>query len=170
MSRAAFKPTPNLRARVKALAAVGVPQDDIATIIGCSAKTLRKHLRHELDTGTAEATAMIARTLFELVNAGNVGAQIFWAKTRGRDRTSAVGEESPATNDDQAPSSRRSIVIMPDNRREPETTEWAIGVWNEAEALVKEKAERKEREAQRYRFRRAKSMSKAAGAPAPSEE
>ena len=64
------------------MAGLGVPQHDIATIIGCAPKTLRKRCRDELDRGVAEANATISGSLFGAAKGGNVTAQIFWLKTR----------------------------------------------------------------------------------------
>ena len=61
-------------------------QDDIAKIVGCAPKTLRKRFREELDRGVAEANAMVAGYLFNSAKQGNVTAQIFWLKTRGGGR------------------------------------------------------------------------------------
>ena len=84
MARDPFKPTDELRAKVRQLSAMGLPQDDIARLIECSPKTLRKHFRRELDLGNAEVNAMVAGFLFQNAKAGNVAAQIFWLKTRAR--------------------------------------------------------------------------------------
>ena len=64
MARKTFPVTDAMRERVRRLSGVGVPQDDIANIIGCDAKTLRKHFRYELDRGAAEADAAVASYLF----------------------------------------------------------------------------------------------------------
>jgi hypothetical protein len=45
-------------------------------------KTLRKHFRHELDLGMAEANGEIVDSLFANAKKGNVAAQIYLAKTR----------------------------------------------------------------------------------------
>ena len=66
------------------LSGVGVPQDEIAKLIGCTAKTLRKHFRRDLDQGAAEANAVVAGYLFQAAKEGNVTAMIFWLKTRAR--------------------------------------------------------------------------------------
>ena len=66
MARQAFAVNEAVRERVRHLAGVGVRQDDIARIIGCAPKTLRKRLRHDLDRGVAEANA-IAGYLFAAV-------------------------------------------------------------------------------------------------------
>jgi|SRR6516225_9077512 len=82
MARKAFLATDEMRQQVQSYAACGTPQEDIAKLIGCDAKTLRKHFRNELDLGMAEATAAMCGYLFATAAAGNVTAQIFWMKTR----------------------------------------------------------------------------------------
>jgi hypothetical protein len=77
MARTTFAVDDALRERVRYLAGVGVRQDDIARIIGCAPKTLRKRLRDELDRGVAEANATIAGYLFAAAKAGNIAAIIF---------------------------------------------------------------------------------------------
>ena len=46
------------------MAAFGVPEANIARVVGIDAKTLRKHYRDELDTGQTKATAKVAESLF----------------------------------------------------------------------------------------------------------
>src|SRR4051812_13124568 len=82
MARKAFVADEATREKVRYLAGLGLPQDDIAKIIGCAPKTLRKRFRDELDRGVAEANAMICGYLFAAAKAGNTTAQIFWLKTR----------------------------------------------------------------------------------------
>src|SRR5450755_4415722 len=96
MARAQFRPNEELRAKVRQLSAFGVSQDDVAKIVECSPKTLRKHFRRELDRGAAEANAAIAGYLFQNAKEGNVAAQIFWLKTRARWKTTPDIEEVPA--------------------------------------------------------------------------
>ena len=82
MARPTFVVNEALREKVRHLAGLGVPQDDIAKIVGCAPKTLRKRFRVELDRGVAEANAMISGSLFTADKAGNITAMIFWLKTR----------------------------------------------------------------------------------------
>jgi len=119
MARKAFAVNDAMRERVRHLAGIGVRQDDIARIVGCSAKTLRTRLRDELDRGIAEANATVAGYLFALAKAGNIAAIIFWLKTRAhwRERT-AADEAAPAA--DGAPHSE--ILVLPDNCRDHELT------------------------------------------------
>jgi hypothetical protein len=51
MARTAFVVTEALRDKVRHLAGLGVPQDDIARLLGCAPKTLRKRFRAEVDRG-----------------------------------------------------------------------------------------------------------------------
>src|SRR5882762_3298353 len=83
MARQAFAVNEAVRERVRHLAGVGVRQDDIARIIGCAPKTLRKRLRDELDRGVAEANATISGYLFAAAKAGNIAAIIFLAEDQG---------------------------------------------------------------------------------------
>ena len=79
-----FDPTDEQRRIVRALAAVGVPQQSISNHLEIDAKTLRKHLRRELDGGMLEANVKVAQTLFSMATVDrNVAACIFWMKARG---------------------------------------------------------------------------------------
>jgi DNA-directed RNA polymerase specialized sigma24 family protein len=60
MARKAFAVNDAVREKVRHLAGIGLRQEDIAKIIGCSPKTLRKRLRDELDRGVAEANATVS--------------------------------------------------------------------------------------------------------------
>jgi hypothetical protein len=66
------------------MAAYGIPEIDIARVVGVDPKTLRKHYRDELDMGETKANAQVAGFLFNAARTGNVTAQIFWLKTRAR--------------------------------------------------------------------------------------
>jgi hypothetical protein len=68
------------------MAAYGVPELDVARVLGIDPKTLRKHYRDELDTGHIKATAKVAEFLFKKATTEGtqaVTAAIFWLKTRG---------------------------------------------------------------------------------------
>src|SRR3954462_1750667 len=66
------------------MAAYGIPEPNIARVVGVDPKTLRKHYRDELDMGETKANAQVAGFLFNSARTGNVTAQIFWLKTRAR--------------------------------------------------------------------------------------
>jgi len=78
----AHKPDNSTRKKVESLCAVGIPQEDIALVLGIDAKTLRKHYRKELDEAMTKANAAVAGKLYSSAMAGDVRAQIFWCKTR----------------------------------------------------------------------------------------
>ncbi len=90
MGRRAHQPDPAKRRQVEAMAAYGIPEPDIARVVGVDPKTLRKHYREELDLGETKANAQIAGFLFNAARNGNVTAQIFWLKTRARWRETPV--------------------------------------------------------------------------------
>jgi hypothetical protein len=86
MAHPSHRPNPGERRQVEALTAYGVPEADIARVIGIDPKTLRKHYRDELDTGSIKATARVAEFLFRKATTEGhqcVSAAIFWMKTRG---------------------------------------------------------------------------------------
>src|ERR1700719_33188 len=120
MARKAFAVNDAVRERVRYLAGVGVRQDDIARIIGCAPKTLRKRCRDDLDRGVAEANAMVSGSLFAAAKGGNVTAQIFWLKTRAHWRENAARSDAASVSD--AEGSSPVVLVLPDNSRDPELT------------------------------------------------
>src|SRR6516162_2049749 len=74
MARKPFAVNDAMREKVRHLAGLGVPQDDIARIVRCSPKTLRKRCRDDLDCGAAEANALVAGYLFGRAKAGDIAA------------------------------------------------------------------------------------------------
>ena len=95
MGRPSHKPDAGVRRQVEAMAAYGVPEADIARVIGIDAKTLRKHYPAELDTGHIKANSKVAESLFRKATGEgpqSVTAAIFWLKTRGRWKETLVNE------------------------------------------------------------------------------
>ena len=119
MARKAFVVNEAVREKVRHLAGLGVRQDDIARIVRCSPKTLRKRCRDDLDCGIAEANAIVSGSLFAAAKGGNVTAQIFWLKTRAQWRENAA--RSDAASGD-AEGSSPVVLVLPDNSRDPELT------------------------------------------------
>ena len=122
MARKAFVVTDAMREKVRYLAGVGVRQDDIAKIVGCAPKTLRKRLRDELDRGVAEANATISGSLFAAAKAGNIAAIIFWLKTRANWRERAA-PDAPILETRTESHRSNLVLVLPDNSRDPELTE-----------------------------------------------
>jgi hypothetical protein len=80
---AAFIATPEQRKTVRAMAAFGIPQMEIANVVGISDRTLRKVFRDELDKAATEANAKVAEVCFRMATSGTVpAATFFWLKTR----------------------------------------------------------------------------------------
>lgn len=78
------EPNDTTRKLARALSAVGVTHEDIASKLDISADTLVKYYRKDLDDGRVDANSAVARGLFEQAKAGNTAAAIFWLKTRAR--------------------------------------------------------------------------------------
>jgi hypothetical protein len=100
MGRPAFAPSAEQRKQVETMAGYGIPEEDIALVLGIDPKTLRKHFRLELDTGHVKANTRVAESLYlqavgapaqydaegRLVRSEQariLGAGIWWEKTRG---------------------------------------------------------------------------------------
>jgi hypothetical protein len=95
MGRPAHSPDLQTRRQVEALAGYGVPEAEIAGVIGIDAKTLRKHYRQELDHGHTKANARVAENLFRKATGEGreaVTAAIFWLKTRAGWKETSVHE------------------------------------------------------------------------------
>jgi hypothetical protein len=91
------EPTDRERKTVESLSAFGIPQEEIAKVVGIDPKTLRLHYRAELDTAEARANAKVGEFLFTAASgaalkpkggeaaathADCIRAAIFWLKTR----------------------------------------------------------------------------------------
>ena len=124
MARKPFVVNDAIREKVRHLAGLGVPQDDIARIVQCSPKTLRKRCRDDLDCGAAEANAIVSGCLFAAAKGGNITAQIFWLKSRARWRERDASDHRAADGDAEANS--RVVLVLPDNGRDSDLVGVAI--------------------------------------------
>jgi hypothetical protein len=95
MGRRAHKTDSTVQRQVEAMAGFGVPEADIAGVIGTDPKTLRKHYRPELDHGHIKANVRVAENLYRKATGEgreSVIAAIFWLKTRAGWRETSVHE------------------------------------------------------------------------------
>lgn len=107
------QPTEESRRQVSAMVAFGIPQDKIAVIIGCSAPTLRKYYRHEIDIADAKAQSMVAKFLFSAAtgealrtgatHADCIRSAMFWMKTRAGWKETATHELTGRDGQDLIP-------------------------------------------------------------------
>jgi hypothetical protein len=123
MARTAFRATDEMRDKVRSLAGRGVRQEDIAAMIGCDPKTMRKHFPDQLDRGMAEANANVAGALYEKAIGGDTPAAIFWMKARAHWREREPERPIPNSDDEQKP---HTVIVLPDNNRDHELTEELI--------------------------------------------
>jgi hypothetical protein len=90
VGRPAFEPTREQRNTVAMLSGFGIPQEGICQLVKhdgvpISKQTLNNYFRADLDRGTHEANTKVAGALFKAaIEQNNVGAMIFWLKTRAR--------------------------------------------------------------------------------------
>ena len=84
--RPAFVPSAEERKQVEALSGYGLPQEQIAILIGggIHIDTLREHFSMELMSGKAKANGQIGKTLFQKALAGDTAAAIWWSKSQMR--------------------------------------------------------------------------------------
>ncbi len=119
MPRPSHKPDPELRRQVEALAGFGIPEADMAGLIGIDPKTLRKHYRQELDRGHTKANARVAENLFRKASGDgrvSVTAAIFWLKARARWKETTLNEHTGLDGKPiaQVTEVRRIIVSAPE--------------------------------------------------------
>ena len=77
------------------MSAYGIPEADVAQVIGIDPKTLRKHYRRELDTGGTKANSKVAEHLYRKATSDgpqSVTAAIFWLKTRASWKETVIQE------------------------------------------------------------------------------
>ena len=88
-----YEPTDKDRTTIEVMVAGGIPQENIARVIGIDKKTMYKYYREELDTSADKANAAIAKTLFQQAKDGNTSAAIWWTKARmgWKDKTEFSG-------------------------------------------------------------------------------
>lgn len=123
MPRPAHAPNNEGRRLVTALAGYGAPESHIASRVGITEKTLRKHYRRELDEGLREANTLVAQSLFKKATdpkggQSSVTAAIWWEKTRAG-KSDKVALEHTGKDGASLPGPVNPVVVfrIPDNGR-----------------------------------------------------
>jgi hypothetical protein len=98
--RPEYVPTDKDRAFVRAMSMAGAQHERMAEVIGITAKTLRKHFRHELDYGRDQANANVVANLYRQATKDDpkaITAAIYWTKAqmgwREASRTEITGAD-----------------------------------------------------------------------------
>jgi hypothetical protein len=122
MGRPRHEPDAYHRRQVETLAGYGIPETEIAGLIGIDPKTLRRHYRQELDHGHTKANAKVAENLYRKATGEGreaVTAAIFWLKARARWKETNVNEIAgvPGQPLKQVHEIRR-IIVSPAEREE----------------------------------------------------
>jgi hypothetical protein len=115
---ARFCPTDEQRRTVEEMVSYGIPQVDIARVVGIDDDTLRKYFREEIDTGAARSNARVAAFLFEQATgqrgegSAAVTSAIFCSKTRMRWKESVVNEHAGKIGVGQATPEERAAAAV----------------------------------------------------------
>ncbi len=83
--RPSHVPTDETRNLVESLSGFGIPQEEIACLVGIDPKTLRYHYADQIELGGIKATAKVAQNLFTMAckpTREGLSAAIFWLKVR----------------------------------------------------------------------------------------
>ena len=118
--RPPYEPTERDRAQVKALAAMGATMFEISLVMQLSEPTIRKHFHLEITTGSIEANAKVAQSLFRQATHAekpNVTAGIFWLKSRA-----GWNDGSRAPSDYEPPG--KKAVAQEEAKTAAAGTEW----------------------------------------------
>lgn len=94
-------PDDKTRKTVESMSSYGIPQEDIAKVIGIDSKTLRLHYRYELDTAEVKANAMVAQRLYQKCMNDDTSSLIFWLKTRAGWKETVKNENQMLNKDGQ---------------------------------------------------------------------
>ena len=78
------QPTEKTKKLVESTSGYGLPQEQIAVLVGIDEKTLRKHYREQLDKGKAIANSTVAQTLYNKAVSGDTTSLIWWTKAQMR--------------------------------------------------------------------------------------
>ena len=125
-------PTDETRTLVESLSGFGIPQTEIARLVGIDPKTLRCHYSDQRELGTIKATAKVAQNLFGLAckpTREGLSAAIFWLKVRagwseyapGSRAEEPLGKKEAAERDALAasPCSTSVVNVASASAREP---------------------------------------------------
>ena len=76
-------PTKDSREVVEFLAAAGLNETQIGYVLGVGKSCVSRRYRDEINRGLPKSIAKMAQSLYKQGIEGNVGAAIFWLKSRG---------------------------------------------------------------------------------------
>ena len=98
--------------KVRLLARAGTKYEVIALLMGCCEKTLRNRFPDELAEAKEAGAALIGATLFEKAIGGDLGAIVWWEKTRCGMRDISRHEHTGA---DGAPIELKNLGALSDD-------------------------------------------------------
>jgi hypothetical protein len=108
-------PTDKTKEQVLSASGLGLPQLQIAALLGISDVTLRKHYEKELAVGKATASANVAKSLYNKALSGDTTAAIWWTKAQmgwGETNTTRL-----ANGDGSNLEGLEMVFVKPDDNR-----------------------------------------------------
>ena len=98
VGRPGYEPTEQIREIVQGMALAGIQPKRIAEIIKVCEDTLYKHFASEIDGVKERLLGKAAKTVYDLLGEGNLGAACFVLKTQGKpygwtERTEVTGKD-----------------------------------------------------------------------------
>ncbi len=108
-------PTDKNHHMVEAMAAVGTPSEDMATMLGISKDTLERHYMDNIKAGRVKANLQIGRKIHAQALEGDTALLIWWSKTRMR--WSAAKDEAPTNPGDTGDIT--VVIERGDHRKKP---------------------------------------------------
>src|SRR5580693_2839656 len=93
-------PHAEIRSRISHMAAVGLPNHQIAFIIGIGLKTLQRFYTADIELAVAKANLEVLEALFQLAKSRkNPSVTMFWAKSRCGFQATTTRPEKPPKYD-----------------------------------------------------------------------
>jgi hypothetical protein len=116
-----YEPSDANRNQVRMMSAVGITQADIASFLGISVNSVRRHFEEELRLGGIQANMQVGGNLFKMATGSpevksTIAAAIWWTKARmGWKDTSRIENTGPDGTPIQH--EHQVMIVLPDNGR-----------------------------------------------------
>ena len=104
-------PRPEVANEIGMMAAIGIPHNRMARILGVSTETMHKYYKDDLDLGADKASAVVGGKIFEAAKKGEPWACTLWAVRRMGWKETNVNEHSGAVTITEI----KRTIVSPDD-------------------------------------------------------
>lgn len=124
MAQRPHNPTDLHRRTVQRLAALGLPIEQIASVLAEDGKkklrrdSIYKYYEQEMRLGKAQANAQVAKSLFNKAINGDTAAAIFWCKTQMGWKEKSVHEVSGIDGEPMQFATIKRVIVKNDGGKE----------------------------------------------------